>query len=73
MREVPGLRHLLETDGGLFLVDCGLYMGDDKDGNLKAKNLAFPHFNPKKIKAVRPLPGKAPASWPDALGPSLRP
>src|SRR5262249_54453896 len=52
VREVPGSCHLLETDAGLFLVDCGLYMGDDKDGKLQARNRSFPHFDPKEIKAV---------------------
>jgi metallo-beta-lactamase family protein len=52
VREVPGSCHLLETGLGQFLVDCGLFMGEDKEGQIKAKNLSMPHFEPKEIKAI---------------------
>ena len=46
---VSGSCHLLETTGGLYLVDCGLFMSDTEDRD--EKNAEFP-FDPRDVKAV---------------------
>jgi Cft2 family RNA processing exonuclease len=48
-RQVSGSCHLLETGGGLFLVDCGLFYADIRDS--ERENKRFP-FDPKEVKAV---------------------
>ena len=46
---MSGSCHLLETTGGLYLVDCGLFMSDTPDRD--EKNAEFP-FDPRDVKAV---------------------
>ncbi len=48
-RQVSGSCHLLETSGGLFLVDCGLFYSDMPD--FERENRSFP-FDPTEVKAV---------------------
>jgi len=47
-RQVSGSCHLLETSSGLYLVDCGRFVGDDGSDQ---ENREFP-FDPKEVKAV---------------------
>ena len=49
VREVTGSRHLLETGGISFLLDCGLFQGHREETRLK--NEKFP-FSPREIDAL---------------------
>ena len=48
-RRVSGSCHILETSAGLFLVDCGLFMSDTPDRDVR--NTGFP-FDPGDVRAV---------------------
>jgi metallo-beta-lactamase family protein len=50
-RRVSGSCHLLETSGGPFLVDCGLFFPEQGD-DAETLNQTFPYFSPREIKAV---------------------
>ena len=47
--EVTGSRHLLETDGGSLLMDCGLFQGHRSDAQQKNRTFRFP---PASVDAV---------------------
>jgi len=47
--EVTGSRHLLETDAGTLLLDCGMFQGHR--GDAQAKNRTF-RFPPASVDAV---------------------
>ncbi|OGR63386.1 MAG: hypothetical protein A2X31_08950 [Elusimicrobia bacterium GWB2_63_22] len=47
--EVTGSRHLLETDKGSLLLDCGMFQGHRSDAQAKNRNFAFP---PASVDAV---------------------
>ncbi|MDD2804481.1 MAG: MBL fold metallo-hydrolase [Elusimicrobiales bacterium] len=40
--EVTGSRHLLETDGGTLLLDCGMFQGHRSDAQAKNRTFRFP-------------------------------
>ncbi len=48
-QQVSGSCHLLETSRGLYLVDCGTFMGDTL--NQEAENREFP-FDPRDVQGV---------------------
>src|SRR6267142_6488330 len=48
-QEVTGSLHLIEADGFLVALDCGLFQG--KRDETQAKNQSFP-FDPEKLHAV---------------------
>ncbi len=47
--EVTGSRHLLETDKGSLLLDCGMFQGHRSDAQTKNRTFAFP---PASVDAV---------------------
>lgn len=47
--EVTGSRHLLETEGGTLLLDCGMFQGHRNDAEKKNRSFAFP---PASVDAV---------------------
>lgn len=48
-QQVSGSCHLLETSGGLYLVDCGRFVGETPTGD--DENRDFP-FDPKEVKGL---------------------
>ena len=48
-RTVTGSQHLLETDGGRLLLDCGLFQG--RRAEARQRNSTF-HFNPRDLHCV---------------------
>ncbi|TVP87650.1 MAG: MBL fold metallo-hydrolase [Thioalkalivibrio sp.] len=46
---VTGSKHLLETEGGRLLIDCGMFQGE-KSGRLR--NWEPPPFDPRQVQAV---------------------
>ncbi len=48
-QQVSGSCHLLECSQGLYLVDCGLFMGDIGDSDKENRELPF---DPKQVKAL---------------------
>lgn len=47
--EVTGSRHLLETDSGSLLLDCGMFQGHRNDAQVKNRTFRFP---PASVDAV---------------------